>query len=95
MNLNLTFDTMDLGQGSAIEGGETTPLTSSLFALLNAKTILLLLVTLYLAQVGYYCFVHPLRKVPGPSLARYSQAWRNIRYFRGSWLQDVVALHEK
>lgn len=37
---------------------------------------------------------HPLRKVPGPSLARFTEFWRSIRYFRGTWLDDIVKLHE-
>ncbi|KAJ9245288.1 hypothetical protein DTO169E5_1155 [Paecilomyces variotii] len=38
---------------------------------------------------------HSLRKVPGPALASISQIWRNIRYFRGTWHDDVVSLHQQ
>lgn len=48
----------------------------------------------YLLYLAYLAFFHPLHKIPGPFLARFSELWRNIRYFRGSWLEDVVALHQ-
>ena len=43
-----------------------------------------------------YClFFHPLRNVPGPFLAKVSQLWRNYRYFRGTWHDDAIDIHEK
>lgn len=54
-----------------------------------------LLLTLYLLRAGYYCFFHPLHAIPGPWLARFSKSWINIHYFRGSWLDDVIGLHQK
>jgi len=53
------------------------------------------LAVVYAIYVVYSVFFHPLRRVPGPFLARFSDLWRNIRYFRGSWLDDVVSLHER
>ena len=47
-----------------------------------------------LLQVLYNRIFHSLSKVPGPTLASISQIWRNIRYFRGTWHDDVVSLHE-
>ncbi|KIV98381.1 uncharacterized protein PV09_09786 [Verruconis gallopava] len=58
----------------------------------SAFTIILIL---WLLDIIYKCTFHPLAKVPGPFLARFSQAWRNIRYFRGTWHDDVVALHRE
>jgi hypothetical protein len=46
-----------------------------------------------LAQIIYNTLFHPLRKVPGPRLASVTGLWRTARYFRGSWLDDIVALH--
>ena len=65
--------------------------------LLLSKTTLsicsALVLAIFVAQALYDIFFHPLRKIPGPFLARFSQTWRNIRYFRGSWHSDVVQLH--
>jgi hypothetical protein len=46
-----------------------------------------------LVQIIYNTLFHPLRKVPGPRLASVTGLWRTARYFRGSWLDDVVGLH--
>lgn len=61
----------------------------------QARTVLVTLAVLYIAQVIYYVVFHPLQKIPGPFLARFSGLWRNIRYFRGTWHDDVLKLHEK
>lgn len=38
---------------------------------------------------------HPLRSVPGPFFAKFTYLWLTIRYTRGGWFEDVIALHEK
>lgn len=43
----------------------------------------------------YRLYVHPLRKVPGPFLARISELWRSFHYFRGTWFDDILELHRK
>lgn len=53
------------------------------------------LVIFWMLQALHDKFFHSLRKVPGPALASVSQLWRNIRYFRGTWHDDVVSLHQK
>lgn len=50
---------------------------------------------LFFLRAIYNLFFHPLRNVPGPFLARSSSLWRLIRYFRGSWHDDVIELHKK
>lgn len=58
---------------------------------------------LMMASLTLYCILqavqnrlfHSLSNVPGPKLASISQIWRNIRYFGGSWHDDVVSLHKK
>ncbi|KAJ5203154.1 hypothetical protein N7449_005233 [Penicillium cf. viridicatum] len=50
---------------------------------------------LWILHALYNKFFHSLSKVPGPGLASVSQLWRNIRYFRGTWHDDVVSLHQK
>jgi hypothetical protein len=45
--------------------------------------------------VVYQTFFHPLSHVPGPSSARYFGSWRNKRYWKGAWHDDVTELHRK
>lgn len=40
--------------------------------------------------IVYNTLLHPLRKVPGPRLARVTGLWRTARYFGGSWLDDIA-----
>ncbi|RGP77186.1 cytochrome p450 [Fusarium longipes] len=53
------------------------------------------LVTIVFLRIIYNLFFHPLRKIPGPFLARASGLWRLIRYFRGTWHEDVLTLHKR
>jgi hypothetical protein len=46
-----------------------------------------------LIHIVYNTALHPLSKIPGPRLARVTGLWRTSRYFRGSWLDDIVELH--
>ncbi|KAI0418848.1 cytochrome P450 [Xylaria grammica] len=43
----------------------------------------------------YRLYAHPLRKVPGPFLARITELWRTVHYFRGTWFDDILELHRK
>jgi hypothetical protein len=95
MSVLSTILLSDYHTPSAHAGPRNSLLVSALPSILTAKTISFLLLAFYLVHICYYCLAHPLRKVPGPFLARFSQAWRNIRYFRGTWLEDVVALRQK
>ena len=95
MSDNSTSQSADFGNGFSSAGLDGPSFVSSLYANISTKTALLVFLVLYLAQVLYYCYAHPLREVPGPFLARFSQAWRNFHYLRGTWLEDVVNLHEK
>ena len=53
-------------------------------------------ITFLLASfIGYRIFFHPLAKFPGPLQAKYTGWWRSKRYFRGSWHDDILLLHEK
>lgn len=68
---------------------------SALFLLLHSKgSLVILLVGLLFFRVLYNLFFHPLRKIPGPFLARSSELWRAIRYFRGTWHDDILELHK-
>jgi hypothetical protein len=37
----------------------------------------------------------PLSHIPGPALAKMTYWWQNWHYFRGTWHQDILDLHEK
>lgn len=43
----------------------------------------------------YSIFLHPLRKVPGPRLAKITELWRTNRYFKGYWHRDILDLHRQ
>jgi hypothetical protein len=45
--------------------------------------------------VLYSIFLHPLRKVPGPFLAQFTELWRSTRYFQGTWHIDILKLHRQ
>lgn len=43
----------------------------------------------------YEIFFNPLRKIPGPFLARFTILWEVWTLYQGSYLQDLLKLHEK
>jgi hypothetical protein len=43
----------------------------------------------------YRAYMHPLRKVPGPPLARVTELWRTKKYFQGRWHEDILQLHRQ
>jgi hypothetical protein len=55
----------------------------------------LVAVAFALIHIVYNTVFHPLGKIPGPRLARVTGLWRTARYFRGSWLDDIVELHQR
>lgn len=61
----------------------------------NVLKILCICLIFWLVGVIHNVFFHPLRHVPGPKLAKISQAWRNYRYVRGTWHDDVLELHQR
>lgn len=57
-------------------------------------TILASATAVFLAIFLFYrAFLHPLAHTPGPLLAKFSGMWRNYRYYRGTWHDDVVEVH--
>ncbi|KAI1609118.1 cytochrome P450 [Exophiala viscosa] len=47
------------------------------------------------AYIIYQTFIHPLAKFPGPVSARYVPYWRNTRYWRGTWHEDILDVHRR
>jgi cytochrome P450 len=70
----------------SILGGLTSPLAVRIYVVIFLITSV---------HIAYNTFLHPISNVPGPLLARYSSIWLTKRYFRGTWLEDVVQLHDR
>ncbi|CEL11547.1 hypothetical protein ASPCAL14648 [Aspergillus calidoustus] len=47
------------------------------------------------ARLLHRTFMHPLRKIPGPPLAKVTELWRTGRYLRGRWHEDILECHRK
>ena len=69
---------------SAVDNGRLYRLIASL-ALVSVSLLFVAL---------YRLFFHPLSAIPGPLLARVTGLWRSWRYFRMSWHDDILALHD-
>ncbi|KAK9774578.1 putative Cytochrome P450 [Seiridium cardinale] len=57
--------------------------------------LLVLAAFLYLVNVFYCIYLHPLKKVPGPFPAKFTELWRTRRYALGGWHQDILDLHRQ
>lgn len=49
----------------------------------------------FLFQILHELFLHPLRNVPGPFIAKFTDLWHLWRAWRGQFELDNVALHKK
>ncbi|KAJ5392309.1 hypothetical protein N7509_007799, partial [Penicillium cosmopolitanum] len=82
---------------AAIMGETHSLLTATISRLAEVSTIwwagFLLLVIF--TRLFYRMFMHPLRKIPGPTLAKITELWRTGRYFRGKWHEDILECHRK
>ncbi|KAF2963896.1 hypothetical protein GQX73_g9664 [Xylaria multiplex] len=66
------------------------------FATLSHLKLVVGIIPLTVISLALYrLYFHPLRKVPGPFLARITELWRSTHYFRGTWFIDIVELHRK
>lgn len=94
---NRTYNKTNFGTVSYVQPNTSNAdLHTAVSFLLRSKQGLTVTVfTLISLRVVYNLFFHPLRKIPGPLFARASSLWRLIRYFRGTWHDDVLELHRK
>lgn len=76
--------------GSAIRSG-----LASLMQHIGWKGAAVIITHIILAQVIYRFCLDPLRHIPGPTAARFTELWRTRRYALGWWHQDILDLHEK
>ncbi|KAI5360640.1 putative cytochrome P450 [Septoria linicola] len=64
----------------------------SMFRVWHGLVILFSFVSL---TATYRIWLHPLRKIPGPLLARATELWRTSKYARGNWHDDILDLHRQ
>ncbi|KPI39697.1 Pisatin demethylase [Cyphellophora attinorum] len=57
--------------------------------------VLVLALTASICLGVYRRYLHPLSHIPGPPSAALSGLWRNNRYWRGTWHDDIVDVHRK
>lgn len=60
-----------------------------------ATTLTLGLLLAALGLLFHRAVTHPLARVPGPFLAKFTGLWRTAHYFRGTWHDDILALHRR
>lgn len=73
----------------------TPPLYHELLSKLGWREAVALLAIGLLTNIVYNAYLHPLRKVPGPFLARITELWRTNKYASGQWHQDILDLHRQ
>ena len=76
--------------GSAIRSGLV-----SLLHYIGLKGAVIIFAHIVLASIIYRFCLDPLRHVPGPTAARFTELWRTRRYALGGWRQDILDLHDK
>lgn len=67
----------------------------TIVSMLRSRNVLAVLFCAWILNLIYRCTLHPLARVPGPRLAKLSELWRTVRYFKGTWHDDVVQLHRR
>ena len=58
------------------------------------STVALLFVT-FVSRAVYRIWFHPLARVPGPFVAKFTHMWQTVKSFQGTWYYDILAVHEK
>jgi hypothetical protein len=65
------------------------------WAFVLGRVVLLVLSASLPLTIIYRIFFHPLRHIPGPFAARFTEVWRTWRYARGNWHEDILNLHRQ
>jgi hypothetical protein len=73
--------------------GTSQSLKHLVFARFELRHLLGSLTILLGLRIVYCIFLHPLRRVPGPFVAKFTQFWRLRKYAQGHWHEDIVNLH--
>lgn len=71
------------------------PFVLSALRSLRLYHIASILIAIVAAQIIYSILFHPLRNVPGPFFAKFTELWRTSRYLAGNWHYDICELHRK
>ncbi|KAF9894565.1 hypothetical protein FE257_006450 [Aspergillus nanangensis] len=72
---------------------ERLPISRSLF--FNAPAVISLVAASIAAILVYRACLHPLGKIPGPRIAALTSLWLTYHYWRGTWHDDILRLHDK
>jgi hypothetical protein len=73
--------------------GESQSLKRLVFAGFESWYLLAGLIILFGLRIVYCIFLYPLRRVPGPFVAKFTQFWRLRKYAQRHWHEDIVNLH--
>ncbi|KAH7355744.1 cytochrome P450 [Pyrenochaeta sp. MPI-SDFR-AT-0127] len=71
------------------------PLILSIYRSFHVYHAVVAFAAYFVCWVVYSIFYHPLRNVPGPFAAKFTELWRTRRYFLGGWHDDILELHRK
>lgn len=67
----------------------------SLVGYIQPSSVAALLFSYVLITIIYRIFFHPLHRIPGPFLAKFTELWRTRKYLAGNWHSDILDLHRK
>jgi len=62
---------------------------------LSWETGLVVILLTFTSYIIFQTYFHSLANIPGPWPARYFGSWRNKRFWRGTWHEDILAAHRK
>ena len=71
------------------------PLVLAAVQALTIYHVVVAVVVLFILQALYSIFFHPLRNIPGPFAAKFTELWRTRKYFAGNWHNDILSAHRK
>lgn len=69
--------------------------TESVGGYIQPSTLAALFFSYVLITIVYRILFHPLHRIPGPFLAKFTELWRTRKYLAGNWHSDILDLHRK